>query len=137
MWTDLPAFILGNGPALPVDDLDCLSGCFTIGVNRVLLSGFTTTVLLWVDGTVRTDDPTYAERMDASDALLVCDRSIRKWQFHVGLKTHVGDMALQRRSTPTELCVNGNTGCCAARWAIALGCRPVYLVGMGLSLIHI
>jgi len=126
-----PAFILGNGPTLPVDDLDCLTGQFTVGVNRILLSGFTPTVLLWADGSVARDDPAYGEMMDASGALLVCDRSVARRPFHVGLKTHVGDAALTHQSTPTELCVNASTGCCAARWALALGCRPVYLVGMG------
>ncbi len=107
-----------------------MDGQFTVGVNRILLSGFTPTVLLWVDGSVYRDDPAYEEMMDASEALLVCDRSVASRPFHVGLKTHVGDAAIARRSTPTELCVNANTGCCAARWALALGCRPVYLLGM-------
>ena len=129
MLAGLPAFIVGNSPKLPVDDLDCLAGQFTIGVNRILVHGFTPTVLLWVDGSVYDDDH-YGEMIDACDALLVCDKSVARNAKHHGLKTWVGDAALEHQATVTELCVKGNTGCCAARWAIAIGCAPVYLVGM-------
>ncbi len=124
----IPAFVLGNGPTLPVDDLGCLSGQFTIGVNRIMRSGFVPTVILWVDNTVYGDD---GEQIDNSGALLVCDLSLASRQYHIGLETWVGGGAFNHDTTPTELCVNGNTGCCAARWAIALGFDPVYLVGMG------
>jgi len=125
--TGSPAFVLGNGPSLPVDDLSCLRGCFTVGVNRILRSGFTPTVIVWADRTVYQDD---GEQMDASEALLVCDaRRVRRPE-HIGLKTWVGDHALTHDGSPIELTVNGSTGCCAARWALNLGCRPVYLLGM-------
>jgi hypothetical protein len=123
-----PAFVLGNAPNLPVDSLGVLAEQFTIGVNRILLSGFTPTVILWIDSTVHHD---CGDELDACGALLVCDRSVACRQWHYGLKTHVGDAAPRQRSTPTVLCCHGNTGCCAARWAVALGCRPVFLVGMG------
>lgn len=90
-------------------------------------SGFTPTVILWVDGSVYDDD---SEQMNSSGSLLVCNRSVKKLPAHHGLTTWVGDGAFTHKSTPTELCVNGSTGCCAARWAVALGCNPVYLVGM-------
>jgi len=123
-----PAFILGNGPDLPVAELTLLADQFTIGVNRILRSGFTPTVILWVDSTVYRDD---GPDMDASGALLVCDRSVAQTQQHIGLRTWVGNEALRRRSGPKTLVCNGNTGCCAARWALALGFAPVYLLGMG------
>ena len=124
---DHPAFILGNGPTLPVDDLDVLGDQFTVGVNRILRSGFCPTVILWVDGSVGEED---GDAIGASGALSVCDASVYQRQGQIGLKTHVGSGALKHEATATELCCNGSTGCCAARWAIALGCRPVYLVGM-------
>jgi len=126
MLRDLPAFILGNSPYLPVDDLDCLAEKFTIGVNRIV-EVFRPTVLMWVDWTVY---QAVGEKMDSSGALMVCDQSVRHRQFHIGLKTWVGEGALKHQSQPDALCCNGNTGCCAARWAISLGCSPVYLVGM-------
>lgn len=130
--TGLPAFILGNGPRLPVDDLDCLDHCFTIGVNRIL-EVYTPTVLLWVDGSIFRENGHITPNgrlMDQTEALKVCDKSVWERQGWIGLKTWVGDSALKHKSKPDVLCCRGNTGCTAARWALALGCRPVYLIGM-------
>jgi len=82
---------------------------------------------MWVDGTVY---KAVGERMDSCGAMTVCDRSIAHRQFHIGLKTHVGHAALREPGSATELVCNGNTGCMAARWALALGCAPVFLLGM-------
>jgi hypothetical protein len=122
-----PAFILGNGPTLPTAALPALADRFTIGVNRILRSGFVPTVILWGDLTVYGDD---GPAMDASGALLVCDRSVARRAEHVGLRTFAGDDSRRRRATPWTLLCDGNTGCCAARWALSLLCRPVYLLGM-------
>lgn len=127
----MPAFCLGNSPRLPAD-LSCLDNQFTVGVNRILRR-YEPTVLLWVDGNIYrqhgdvTDD---GKQMDASKSVLVCDQSVAVTPYHHGLQTWIGDNALKRISTPTELCCNGSTGTCAARWILALGCNPVYLVGM-------
>lgn len=123
---DCPAFILGNSPFLPTDDLPVLAEKFTIGVNRIA-EVFAPTVLLWVDGIVYAET---AERMDGCGALTVCDISVRRRPSHLGLHTWVGGEAHRRRSEVHKLCCDGNTGCCAARWAIALGCWPVWLAGM-------
>lgn len=122
---DIPAFVLGNSPRLP--DVMGLWNRFTVGVNRILQTGLTPTVLLWVDGSFYRE---CAEQVDACESLLVCDKSVANRQFHIGLQTHVGSAALIKPSKPKELCCNANTGCCAARWAVALGCNPVYLLGM-------
>jgi len=83
---------------------------------------------MWVDGSVY---KVVGRRIDECEALKVCDVSVADPRRHIGLKTHVGDAAFEHETTATELCCNGNTGCMAARWALALGCRPVFLVGMG------
>ncbi len=126
MLDDVPAFILGNSPYLPTGDLDCLADRFTIGVNRIVRV-YTPTVVMWVDRSVYED---VGGAIDRCEALPICDRAARRRPGHVGLKTWVGEHALAHESAPDELCCNGNTGCTAARWALALGCRPVYLVGM-------
>lgn len=118
--------MLGNSPHLPVDDLGCLSSKFTIGVNRIV-EVFAPTVLFWVDSTCYKDA---GEKMDAAGSLMVCDASVKHRQYHIGLKNWVGDAAFTHEATVTELCCNGNTGVCAARWALALGCKPVFVVGM-------
>ena len=121
----IPAFILGNGPSLPAD-LSPLRRLFTVGVNRIVRT-FNPTVVLWVDSTVYESD---SQAIEASGALLVCDRSVAGAGHH-GLPLRAGEDA--RRAIPSvqTLCCSGNTGVCAARWALALGCQPVYLLGMG------
>jgi len=124
--------VLGNSPCLPVDDLGVLDNQLTIGVNRIA-SVFTPTVLMWVDGNIykqngnRTD---HAGLMDKCGALLLCDRSVKDRAFHIGLKANIGVRAHKELSKPTTLNVDGNTGCGAARWAVSMGCYPVYLLGM-------
>lgn len=125
MSIDYPAFILGNGPRLP--PLTGLERRFTVGVNRILKTGFVPTVILWVDRSVYREN---AEAIDTSDALQVCDRSMVNRHQHIGLHLWAGDDARKHVSEPTILCCDGNTGCCAARWALALGCPIVYLLGM-------
>ncbi len=134
-WTmnfaDFPVFILGNGPGLPVDALGSLSNQFTVGVNRILGSRFTPTVLMWVDQPVYKDVDN-GPLMDHTEALLLCDRSIVKKPNHHGLKPLIGNMAKKTAfPKPWEFAVNGNTGCGAARWALSLGCPKAYLLGMG------
>ena len=126
MFENLPVFILGNSPYLPTDALGCLAERLTIGINRIVRV-FTPTVVMWVDGSVYED---VGDQIDACGALAICNRAVKKRPSHVGLKTWIGNDALRCRSTPDVLCSNCNTGCAAARWALALGCRPVYLVGM-------
>jgi len=123
-----PAFVLGNGPGLP-EDLSCLDGLFTIGVNRIFRA-YRPTVLLWVDRSVYQE---HAEAMEAAGSLMVCAKRLKQRRHHVGLQDFAGDEALahERDGDWRQLCCNGNTGCCAARWALALGCSPVFLVGMG------
>ena len=73
---------------------------------------------------------TDAAGIEAGGALLVCDRSVACRPHHQGLRLVPGREASLRRPTVQTLCCAGNTGVCAARWALALGCRPVYLLGM-------
>ena len=84
-------------------------------------------MLLWGDSSVYDSD---ADGIEAGGALLVCDRSVACRPHHHGLRLVPGREAHLRRPTVQTLCCAGNTGVCAARWALALGCRPVYLLGM-------
>lgn len=43
------AFVLGNGPSLSKVNLECLRGEFTVGVNRILFSGFEPNVICITD----------------------------------------------------------------------------------------
>ena len=129
--SDVPAFILGNSPYLP-RNLSGLASKFTIGVNRILRTGFVPTILLWVDGNIYRQGGKITEdgrAMDESGCLLVCDSSVANREYHHRLAMRPGQN-ITDPDNPKLLWCDGNTGTCAARWAFALGCPKVYLVGM-------
>jgi len=121
-----PAFILGNGPTLP-DDLSALDGQFTIGVNRILASGFTPTAVVWCDREVWEEQRNLIEN---SEALLMTTirshprRSKRHYLLTLG-------KSCQDRGDAARLYASGSTGTAAARLALALGFDPVFCLGMG------
>ncbi len=121
------AFILGNGPSLPVDRLEILAGQFTIGCNRILRSGFCPSVVLWCDNTVYDDE---GEQLEQSAALLVTGKGQRKKPHHIGLSFAPPP---KDNGDPSKLFIRGNSGAAAARWASALGAERMYLLGMGAS----
>lgn len=121
-----PAFILGNSPSLPVGLLPYLERCFTVGINRIALSGFTPTC------TVVLDTP-LVKRLGADirkAGLLVTAEHIDHEQQDISLALAPGDAAWLQTPKPWRICCNGNSGVAAARWADSLGFGPVYLLGM-------
>jgi hypothetical protein len=98
-----------------------VQGFVTIGVNRILLSGFTPTVIAWSDADVP-DESIYG-----SGAMTCCS---------VGASQERETFVLEHRNPidfpnrgPRFWQAKGNSGCGAARWAKALGFAPVYLLG--------
>ena len=121
------AYVLGNGPTLPaVEYLLALSKSFTIGVNRIMLSGFTPTVLLTCDPEVNAE---CAQPAADAGVLVVSSFAAGPWPV-VPLRPVAGDLCWRTEPTPSSLHVNGSSGVAAARWARALGCSCVYLLGM-------
>ena len=113
-----PAFILGNGPALP-EDLSGLADFFTVGVNRIL-ERFDPTFIMWLDADVT---PLVEPRLaDAQAVPLVRDEVCSgPWLSLTPAHTLQG---------PTTYIDCKNSGVSAAYWAVTLGCRPIYLLGM-------
>ena len=118
-----PAFILGNGPDLPIESLGLLDGFLTIGTNRVLQI-YQPTCLLWLDGSVWPDIANDAER---TEAVLVCGDDVGIGTGSIRLR-FVPETYLP---SPDPWTLHGchNTAVTAAFWARALGCSPVYLLG--------
>ena len=130
-----PAFILGNGPDLP-EDLSCLADFFTVGTNRILWR-FDPTVLMWFDAEVV--DPAAPQNIAAP--LAAC-RAIPFTRDEINWEKRWNDLAAcgtsrqwvdQPLCRPDMVASTGNSGASAAYWAMSLGCRPVYLLGMGAS----
>ena len=121
------AYVLGNGPTLqPLEYLQALASSFTIGVNRIMLSGFTPTVLLTVDDDINAE---CAATAAASGVLVVTGAARGKWPA-TQIELRAGDSAWTSEPTPRRLHASGSSGVAAARWARALGCSVVYLLGM-------
>ena len=119
-----PAFVLGNGPTLPVDDLHLLDGQITIGVNRIILSGFVPSAVLWADDGVWDDVGCEIEDCGAVPLSLV-GLSHRPGMFVLDPVGSEHDRGDARRCY-----ISGSTGTAAARLALALGFDPVFLLGM-------
>jgi len=127
-WTGrlagIPAFIIGNSPCLDDEPVKILEEYFTIGVNRAFYS-IDPTILLWQDiGLWNTEH----RRLHNLQCLKVCrDISdprhiyynfyLRGGPFRFENKTHI-------------LNGRGSTGPLAIQFAVALGCKPVVLLGM-------
>jgi len=109
-----PAFILGNGPMLP-RELSVLEDFFTVGVNRIL-EVYDPTVVMWLDRDVT---PYVRPRLAESETLPLrggtAGRDLRPVGTLQGPETYIDCK---------------NSGVSAAYWAMDLGCRPIYLVGM-------
>ena len=125
------AYVLGNGPTLPVDALEQLDGEFTVGVNAILRSGFCPKVLFWFDSF---ENPIHAERfagvldgIKASPAIRVSvDKSWGRPHCHCALRK----ASRRDPNTPETMHVHGSSGAAAVRWCLALGFDRVAMLGM-------
>lgn len=128
------AYVLGNGPTLPVEHLHLLEGEFTVGVNHILRSGFAPKVLFWWDRATTLGDPDFYEKAKASPCVLVAgDRGC-----HRGVADHTlpharpGDEDLVSDfAAPHRYVVRGDSGCAAVRWCYGLGFKQVLMLGFG------
>lgn len=120
------AWILGNGPTLPVDSLYLLRGYFTVGVNRIWLSGFIPTVLMWNDWIISQN---HREEINELDCVKICPRRLAiNDQYGVDA---FGGRNYGPYTKARQIMCKGNMGVAAARWARFLGFKTVYLLGMG------
>jgi hypothetical protein len=119
-----PVFILGNAPSLNDFDLSKLNNFFTIGINRAIYK-IDPTILFWQDQDVYNYEK---HLIDKSKAIKVCrDVSDPMGKFfHFKLKRGF----YKRSNNPAILQGRGSSGPLAVQFAAALGCKPIYLIGM-------
>jgi len=121
---DIPAFIIGNGSSLNKEPIHLLEDYFTIGVNRAFYK-IDPTILLWQDISLWNSE---YKKLHNTQAIKV-SRDVsdpRKvyYNFHLkggGYKFNLSTHILHGR---------GSTGPLAVQLAVAMGCRPIVLLGM-------
>ena len=121
----VPVIVLGNAPHLPVDDLPHLSSAFTIGVNRILLSGFEPTVVVY-------NDVAMIEHIesiwDTTNALIVKTSKV-EGPAHAWLK-RFSQRDAKRFPCRGRTFLQHNTGAAAIRWARGLTRASIYSLGI-------
>lgn len=127
-------WILGNGPTLPVDDLDLLEGEVTIGCENILKSGFRPSCILWTDKWCGPEPDTGHDGtvygLDDYDGLTVgplLKNPISR--AHLELRVVSAHRPPERWRTD-HLYIHGSVGGAAVRWAYAHGFREFVCLGM-------
>jgi len=122
---DIPAFIIGNAPSLDDHDISTLEDYFTIGINRCMYR-IDPTILMWQDISLWN---TEYQQIHSTQAIKV-SRDVsdpRKIYYNFYLKG--GGYKFE----PTQSHIfygRGSTGPLAIQLAVAMGCRPIIILGM-------
>ncbi len=121
---DVPAFIIGNAPSLNEHNLLLLEDYFTIGINRAFYL-LDPTILLWQDiGLWNTEFHNLHNLQALKVARDIADPRRRYYNYHLKGGPYKFD-----RSKPHIMYGRGSSGPLACQLAVALGCRPIILLG--------
>lgn len=122
---DTPAFIIGNGPSLNDQPVHLLEDYFTVGVNRAFQM-LDPTILLWQDISLwNTEYQTLHNTQALKVSRDVSDPRKIYYNFHLKGGGYKFDP-----STTHILHGRGSSGPLAVQLAVAMGCRPIVLLGM-------
>ena len=133
LLTPSPAFILGCGPTLP-ERLNALDGLLTFGVNRVF-ERIDPTVFFWLDSPVA---EIAADYLKTCRAVKIAGPEAEAFGVADFVLQPLGSSADRRYCPPPPgyFPAAMNSGASAAFLAMALGCNPIYLLGMSATAIE-
>lgn len=122
-----PCFVIGNAPSLLDLDMSMVEPFFTIGINRAYRA-LRTSILMWQDPELMKDSRRDIERLD-------CIRACPPKADPSGkfLHLHLHGSVFHKTSNPSILYGRGSSGPLAVQMADAIGCRPIFLLGMDCS----
>ena len=127
LLSQIPCFLIGNGPSLNNQNLKLIQDYFSIGINRAFQIT-TPTITIWQD---RSFWRTERRGLSNSKTLKYCANihpdALKKHGVY-GFKLYKGDF---QHTTDTRILYGtGATGPIAFQLAVAMGCNPIILLGM-------
>jgi len=122
---DVPAFILGNGPSINDHNILMLEDYFSIGINRSFYV-LDTTILLWQDVSLWN---TEYHRLHNTQSIKVARDIADPKRIYYNYHLKGGGFKFDKTKTHI-LYGRGSTGPIAVELAVAMGCRPIILLGM-------
>jgi hypothetical protein len=123
---DVPAFVVGNGPSLSNTDISILADYFTIGLNRAFYL-LDPTILLWQDISLWN---TEYHRVHNLKALKVARDTADPRRIYYNFYLKGGGYKFDPDKKTHILYGRGSSGPIGVQLAVALGCRPIILLGM-------
>lgn len=128
-WTDrladVPCFVIGNAPTLSDIDLSVIEDYFTIGINRAFFV-LDPTILIWQDISLWNSE---YQRLHNTQAIKVCRDVADPRRIYYNFHLKGGNYRFDPQKTHI-LYGRGSTGPLGVELAVAMGCRPIILVGM-------
>ena len=121
---DTPCFVVGNAPSLLDIKLGTVEPFFTIGINRAYRA-LRISMLMWQDPELMKDSRGDIEKLDCIRA---CPPKADPGGKFMHFNMH--GSVFHKTSNPSILYGRGSTGPLAVQMASALGCRPIFLLGM-------
>lgn len=119
-----PCFVIGNAPSLLDIDASKVEPFFTIGINRAYRA-IRTSVLMWQDPELMKDSRGDIEKLDCIRA---CPPKADPGGKFLHFNLH--GSVFHKTSNPSILYGRGSSGPLAVQMADAIGCRPIFLLGM-------
>ena len=120
----VPAFVLGNGPSLEDEPVRLLDEYFTVGVNRIFTL-IDPTILLWQDISLWN---TEHQKLHNLECLKVCRDISDPRHIYYNFYLRGGPYRFEKKTH--ILNGRGSTGPLAVQLAVALGCKPIVILGM-------
>jgi len=124
MFYETPCFIIGNSPSLLDINLTTVEPFLTIGINRAYRA-MKLSFLMWQDPELMRDCRVDVERFDGVCACPPKADPGNRFSHFV-----IRGQKFNKSSDPSVLHGRGSTGPLAVQFAAALGCRPIFLLGM-------
>jgi len=124
MFHETPCFIIGNSPSLLDINLTTVEPFLTIGINRAYRA-MKLSFLMWQDPELMKDCRVDVERFDGVCACPPKADPGNRFSHFV-----IRGQKFQKSSDPSVLHGRGSTGPLAVQFAAALGCKPIFLLGM-------